>query len=662
MRLVLGSRHPNADGEFHVPGLTAPITIRRDKYGIACIEASNASDAMFGIGFAQGQDRAFQLETLRRVVRGTLAELVGKEGLGVDRMSRRIGFHRSAVEQTKALDADVLIALQAYCAGVNAGNTIGSTKSAHEFAILKSEPGAWEPSDVLGVLKLMSFSLPGNWDVELARLRMLQADGIDAVKALDPSFTPPPAPLPESERGSTAASSLTHDLDLFFQHVPRGGGSNNWLIAGARTASGKPILANDPHLGPHVPGPWYLVQVRTPEWALAGAALAGSPTVAIGHNGFAAWSVTAGLTDNTDLFLETLGPDGRSVRNSEGTFTPCEVVRETIHVKGGDDVVEEILVTPRGPVISPLLADCPEVVSLRAVWLDPLPLRGLFDAPQFRSFAQLQKAFEHWPCLPLNVLYADETGYQLVGQVPVRGLGHGMLPTRGDAPGAGWKGLVPASAMPSLRNPPKCYLATANSDPTDIAPAGAFLGADFIDAYRRTLIETELAKRDTLWDVRDCMKLQTNTRSGPWPEMRSAVLSIQAADADAKQALELLKSWDGYVDAGSPAAAVFELFVSEMCVRVAKAKAPNSWKLALGGEGSGPLAHNLFSDRRVAHLVNLLRTQPAGWFPSWTAEIEAALAAVVRKLRTEHGPGPQWWAWGACAACTSRTPFSASTG
>jgi penicillin amidase len=382
---------------------------------------------------------------------------------------------------------------------------------------------------------------------------------------------------------------------------------------------------------------------------MAGAALAGSPTVAIGHNGFAAWGVTAGLTDNTDLFLETLGPDGRSVRNAEGTFTPCEVIRETIHVKGGDDVVEEILVTPRGPVISPLLADCPEVISLRAVWLDPLPLRGLFDAPQFRSFAQLQKAFEHWPCLPLNVLYADETGetgYQLTGQLPERGLGHGMLPMPGDAPGAGWKGLVPASAMPSLRNPPNGYLATANSDPTDIAPAGAFLGADYIDAYRRTLIEAELAKRDTLWDVRDCMKLQTNTRSGPWPEMRSAVLSSSAADPDAKQALELLKAWDGYVDADSPAAAVFELFVSEMCIRVARAKAPKSWKFALGGEGKGPLAHNLFSDRRVAHLVNLLRTQPAGWFPSWPAEVEAALAAVVRKLRSEHGPGPQWWAWG----------------
>ena len=653
LRCVFGRRLPLAEGELRVAGLTAPVVLRRDKFGIACIEAQTTTDAMFGIGFAQGQDRAFQLETLRRVVRGTLAELVGAEGLPVDRMSRRIGFHRAAVEQTKALDADVLTSLGAYCAGVNSGNTLGSPKPAHEFTLLKSSPSAWEPSDVLGVLKLMSFSLPGNWDVELARLRILQADGAEALKSLDPvaSSTSRPEGEVSSRSEAVGVDALLADLDAFQHFLPRGGGSNNWLIAGSRTASGKPILANDPHLGPNVPGPWYLVQVRTPEWAIAGATLAGSPTVAIGHNGFAAWGVTAGLTDNTDLFIETLGEDGKSVRNSEGSFTPCEVVKETIRVKGAADVVEEILVTPRGPVISPLLANCPEAISLRAVWLDPLPLRGLFDAPHFRSFPQLQRAFEKWPCLPLNVLYADETGetgYQLVGQVPIRGSGHGTLPMHADAPGAGWKSdLVPASAMPSLRNPPKGYLATANSDPSDIAPAGAFLGVDFIDAYRRSLIEEELSKRDTLWDVPDCLKLQTNTRSGPWLQMRAVVCEIPAKDADAVIALNLLKTWHGFVDADSPAATIFELFVSEMCIRLAKAKARNSWKFALGGEGSGPLSHNLFGDRRTTHMVNLLKTQPAGWFPNgWPAEIEAAFASVVRKLRSDHGPSPDWWQWG----------------
>ena len=158
--------------------------------------------------------------------------------------------------------------------------------------------------------------------------------------------------------------------------MPRGGGSNNWVIAGTRTQSGKPLLACDPHLAPSAPPPWYLLHVRTPEWEAAGAILAGSPGFAIGHNGFGAWGITAGLTDNTDLFLETLGPDGKSVRQADGSFAPCEVVRETIRVKDGPDVVEEVLVTPRGPVVSPLFPGVPVALSLRAVWLDPLPVAG----------------------------------------------------------------------------------------------------------------------------------------------------------------------------------------------------------------------------------------------------------------------------------------------
>lgn len=456
-------------------------------------------------------------------------------------------------------------------------------------------------------------------------------------------------------------SRLTADLAALQSYLPRGGGSNNWAIAGTRTASGKPLLASDPHLAPTCPPPWYLVHVRTPQWEVAGAALAGAPGVPIGHNGFAAWGVTAGLTDNSDFFVETLadtdtpvrnpvgealGLPRKSTREADGTFRPCAVVREVIAVKGGRDVVENVLVTPRGPVVTPLESPVPVALSLSAVWLDARPLVGFFGAPAARSFDEFRTHFAAWPALPLNVLYADTEGtigWQLVGEVPERRGGNGLLPRPADLPDSGWSGMVPFERMPFAANPECGYLGTANDPP----PGGAtWLGADFIDDYRARRIREQLAARDRDWSVGDCAALQLDTLSIPWREMRDGVLALAPADADAKEALGVLAGWDGRVSADSPAAAVFELFVAEMCVRVAKAKAPNSWQAALGEGGYGLMTGNLFADRRVAHLVRLLSERPAGWFASWPAELEAALAASVKALRKAAGPGPKFWAWG----------------
>ncbi len=649
VRAALGTRLPYSRGSLRIPGLLKPVTIRRDKWGIPSIEAETECDAHFASGFVQGQDRCFQLETLLRIGRGTLAELVGPGGLAADRMSRRIGFARSAAEQLRVLDADVLAILAPFVAGVNAGQTLGLPAKPHEFAILGGIPTPWTGPDVLATLKLISFSLPGNWDVELARLRMLRADGRAAVEALDPSWNE----VVEGSTGSAALDALARDLAAFQEFVPPGGGSNNWLIAGSRTASGKPILASDPHLRPDIPPPWYLLQVRTPERAFAGAALAGTPAVAIGHNGFCAWGVTAGLTDNTDLFIETLDSTGTKVRNSDGTFTPCPVLREVIRVKGKPDHIEEVLVTPRGPVISPLVPEVREVLSLRAVWLDALPLRGLLDAPLATNFESFRQPFADWPCLPLNMLYADangETGYQQTGQVPVRKSGRGMIPARGDAPDAGWEAEHLAfDKMPWVRNPKAGFYGTANDDPhiRPEAPCNSFLGVDFIDPYRANTIRDELARRPDGWDVAACSALQLSVRSMVWEEIREIVLNVPANTPRTREALELLKAWDGNVDARSPAAAIFELFQALMCVRAAKAKAPQSWELALGGAGTGLMAHSLFGDRRIAHLVKLLRTQPEGWFTrSWPEEMAEVLGSIVQRLHDKHGPSPDWWQWG----------------
>lgn len=683
LRIALGRRLPITAGEIRIRGPVAPITIRRDKFGIPHIDVTSDADAMFAAGFCQGQDRGGQLEYLWRIARGRLAAWVGPIGLKADRMSRRIGFRRSAEKQLPVLADWVRELLTSFAAGISAGMTRGQTAKPHEFAILGGEPSVWDAIDVLALLKLQSFILPSNWDVELARLRILLAEGPTALLALDPLSTS------ETEKWGNAAAAhdsissslssrtlspaltaLESDLAALQAYLPRGGGSNNWVIAGNRTQSGKPILASDPHLAPSAPAPWYLMHIRTPDWEATGASLAGSPGFAIGHNGFAAWGVTAGLTDNTDLFLETRGSDHTSVKEADGTFAPCEVVREVIAVKGQPEVIEEVMVTPRGPVISPLLKDIPDLISLQAVWLEPLPLDGFLGVFRARSFDAFRKCFEQWPILPLNVVYADttgETGWFLIGQLPKRAGGNGLLPRPASHQDSGWKELIPFSEMPCVQNPERGYWATANNDParplsasypspgqsgtengtsqTLTSSTSQWLGADYCDPYRvRTILEA-LASRGE-WTVEDCLALQRDVRSIPWEEIRATVLSLKASNRDAQEGLDVLRAWDGRIDSESPAACVFELFVSELCVRIAQAKAPRAWRVAVGEMGLWDENLSLFTDRRIRHLVRLLNEQPEGWFASWSNEMIDVLTGVVQKLRRSVGPGPAYWAWG----------------
>lgn len=624
--LTLGKRLPTVDGDLAVPGLRDRVTVRRDKFGVPHIAAETDADAWFALGFCQGQDRAFQLETNLRVGRGTLAELVGPPGLGIDRLSRRIGFHRSAVEQTAVISALARDTLTAFCHGINAAFTHGLPKKPHELAVLGGELTPWTPADVLAFLKLTSFLLPGNWDVELARLRVLSTDGPEALRALDPTFQAVPGERLLGAAGVVEA--LVADIAAFQKARPTGGGSNNFVIRGDRTLSGLPLLASDPHLAPVVPAPWYLAHVRTPTWSVAGATFAGTPTFAIGHNEVACWGITAGLTDNTDLWLEPLGPDGQP----EGVRR-----REVIVVKGAADHVEEVIVTPRGPVISPLLDGATVAISLQAVWLLPLPVDGFLSAQLATNFEDFRRPFAHWPGLPQNVLYADRTGvtgYQLVGQLPKRRGSTGLIPMR--PADASWEAdLVPFDAMPHLVNVP--YFATANAAPPE---GDVWLGADFIEHYRTTVLTEELSARSVGWTVEDCRALQKNVRSKPWEQLRGLVLSLATGDGDLNEALALLRAWDGHLRATSAAATLFTLLLHDLTIQHARQVAPNSWPAMLGGDGEPPLGHNLFADRTTGPTVaRLLATEPR-------EAMRQALADTVRMLKAKSGPSADWWQWG----------------
>ena len=642
----LGKRLPTTSGSIAIAGIEQPIKIGRDRFGVPHIRAGGDLDAWFGLGFCQGQDRAFQLETRLRLVRGTLSALVGADALPLDRLSRRIDFAGSGRRSLQGLNSTHQDAFTSFASGVRSGVAAGGGAKSHEFVLLRSKPTDFQAVDALGFLGVLAFSLASNWDSELARLRMLVLDGPDAVAALHPPYpTEQPTSLRPGEAAGRVVDALADDLAHARDLFTAGGGSNNWAISGDLTASGRAILANDPHLAPILPAHWYLAHVETPQWSVLGASIPGIPGFGFGHNGTAAWGVTAGLIDNTDLYIEDIGDDGRSVRRGTA-FVPCTVRTEHIEVKGGDPVDIEVLETDRGPVVGPAFDGPFGGLSMAATWFETGNAGALLDICRIDSFDAMRQAFRDWTSVPLNVAYADaETiGWQLIGSAPIRGVGGGTIPTKASDPATHWAGgAVPYDDIPHVSSPEAGFVVTANNQP---AAAGPYLGSDFLDGYRAARITEALMARSD-WTIAATLQLQMDHVSIPWREMREAVLEAAAPAGDLGVVANLLREWDGRVAVDSAAAAVFEVFTAQMAKAIAVAKAPNSSRFALGAGFTPLVPFNSLLVRRVSHLVGLLHERPDGWFDNgWDEAIRDALRAAQRILQEEVGSDHRGWGWG----------------
>ena len=638
----LGRRTARTSGALRVAGLAGQVTIARDRWGIPHVEATCDADAWFGLGFCHGQDRAFQLELLARAGRGRLAELLGADALPIDRLSRTLGFHRLAVVQLPMLDADIRAALEAYAAGVNA--SIAAGPRPHELVLLRARRSPWAAEDVLAFLGLQSLALAGNWDSELGRLAVLLADGPGAMEAVAPTYGPRlPTVVPVGGVAGEPIDRLAADLTALRDVAGGPGASNAWALAGSRTASGAPILANDPHLAPAIPAPWYLAHLRTPDWAVAGASFVGGPAFPTGHNGQIAWGITAGCTDSADLFWEELDLEAGTARGPAGP-EPIEHIEQRIAVRGAAEVVEPVLVTARGPVVTPLL-DVEHALSLRATWLEPARVRGFLDIHRAGDFATFRAAFADWPGPALNVVYADAAGHigwQLIGALPRRRGGNGTLPRPAWDPTGGWEAShLPFDALPWVLDPDAGHVVSANNAPRPDADDAPFLGVDWLDGYRAARIGEVLPQRDD-WDVASTMALQSDVASVPWRDLQPFVAAAVPADADGALALGLLRDWDGVVDPDSAAAAVFELFVSELAATMARERAPRAWQSAIGS-GVGPaLPRTSLGAVTLSRLVARLRAGPDA-----SAAMAAALSSAMRTLREAAGDDPSGWAWGA---------------
>ena len=660
-RLALGRRLPCVDGRLEVEGVGGAISLSRDAHGVLYVDAASAEDAWFGLGFGHGQDRAGQLEVIVRLLRGTLAEVLGPDGLPLDLLTRRLGVHRAGAAQYREAPMALQRQFDAYAAGINAAYDVIGRKPSHEHALLGVPGTRWRGEDCQTFAAYLCFMLAANWDIELLRLRILESDGVPALMALDAHYPGwLPSVLGEHAMDISSIDRLTQDLNALTPLMGLGGGSNAWAIAGSKTHTGRPILSNDPHLMPSAPSQWYLTRLKCPEWQVSGASFVGTAAIGSGHNSTLAWGVTAGHADHTDLFLEEVSPDGLSVRQGS-EFVACERREERIGVKGKPDHVEEVLITPRGPLVGGSFGGQKRAMSLSATWLKPRPYLGIFRVHTARTCSEAQALFEAASTTNVGLVLAHKDGeiaYLLAADLPVRKKGFGLVPAPGWDARYGWEEEpLPADKLPRVFSPTCGFVAAANAKPAENRP-DAYLGDDWLDGFRQARITEALAAKDD-WTVTQSMALQMCTRSLPWERMKGWVLAAAQQGGVPDEARRTLEGWDGLVEATSVGATLFEHLLASLVRRLVRENAPNAAPHVLGRGATELLPYSVIITRRVGQLIGVLTQGEHGPFGArWQDVIAEELGATYSRLKSRYGPLSEAWQWGRVRPMTLAHPFA----
>ena len=737
LAVVLGLRHrmqtslAPLDGTLRLPGLSAPVAVRRDEHGVPHIEAANVADLLAAQGWVTASDRLWQMDMARRLPAGEAAEVLGSALVRHDTRERVLGMRDVAARLVRTMPPEQLAQLEAYARGVNAYIALAEQRGTlpAEFELLLYKPAPWRPVDSVLIALSMSEMLDERWQAKLEREQVearLAAHGGAGLAAdlyptgswrdrppvpdapgigdpqvvpmipLDPSQTrlhvPPSrmteepsrigvhAPPSRLQNALELSQAAAHLAPLRIPLLPVRGllalgerdacagcrpGSNEWAVSGAHTASGKPLLSNDMHLGHQIPDLWYETELHAGAFHAAGVTVAGLPFVAAGHNDHIAWGFTALGGDTQDIYVEQVNARGE-YRTVDGRWLPLEHERETIRVRGGRDVALDVERTAHGPLITPELGtpELRQVSEHRALALhwaiyDPqvrgLPLFALDSAVDWASF---RAALATWWAPTLNVAYADDAGhigYQAVGLIPVRSGGLRSVPivagaTKTAVPepgptasspgtpqaaGGEWTGYIPFDAMPSVLDPEGGIVATANAR---ISPDGYpyQITLEWADPYRNERIWKWLGGKQKLTRA-DMLKLETDVFSESDQEtaQRLAYAIDHAArpTARARAAADLLRSWDGVLGVDSAGAAIVTAAEQAFWPAVLGAKIGDGWRLYDWSE-SGYAREQL-----IAH-------EPAAWLPPNYASWNDFLAALVDGAVAQAPANLRSWRYG----------------
>jgi len=654
---------PQLDGSAALPGLQKEVTVERDRWGAPHIRADSVEDLAEAQGYVMAQDRLWQMDLLRRVARGQLSEILGQTTLAIDKDFRTMQFGRAAERDLGLMDKEPRAIMEAYARGVNRFIEQHGNHLPLEFSLLKYKPQPWQAADSLTISAYMYRTLTNTWERELDRAAVEARVGPDRAKEL---FSPeaamdhfvigdPNVPNDGSQRTrvqtdqddeddddmepdavlkaraadadpaarfpdlTSALAANVRDSLLDIQHeIRRGLGSNNWVVSGAHTATGKPLLANDTHLELMLPPIWYEVHVTAPGWNVKGFTLPGAPLVIIGHNDRIAWGFTNNGADVQDLYIETFNPAAPDEYRVHGAWTKAQVYDETIRVKGAPDEYLKVLVTRHGPIVR---HDADKGYALRWTATEPGGLANTYNwlgkARNWEEFRNLMKRV--WGPAQ-NAVYADvdgNIGYVMAARVPIRKKGHGEVPVPGDTDDYEWTGYLPFDQLPQALNPDSGLIVTANA--RVVGPNyKPYLTDRWEEPYRVARIYNLLLDKGGL-RPEDMLKVQTDTYSYPHAfladQLSAAAKTTPPQDDRAKKLIEGLKDWNGIADADSPEVSFLE---ETRLAAIALLLEPY-----LGKDT------RLYSWRSTAFLQKILTERPSKWLPAAYKTYDDLLSAAA---------------------------------
>jgi penicillin amidase len=670
---------PQTKGTLRLPGLLEQVDVFRDSYGVPHIYAANAHDLFMAQGFVHAQDRFWQMEFWRRSGSGTLSEILGSSALDSDRFIRTVGWHRTAAQELELYNETELSVLDAYAEGVNAYIEQNSGRLGLEFTVLgltgvSFDPEPWTPLNTLTYAKLMAWDLGGKRRAELTRAQIAARLGTESVNELMPPYHDDyPTIVVDVVHEASLAAIPEDTFDLNFLGFGEGIGSNNWVISGERTESGKPILADDTHLGIQMPSIWYEVGLHCepigPECAfnVVGFSFASSPGVIIGHNDHIAWGVTNLGPDVQDLFIEKINPEDPNQYEFKGRWEDMEIIREEITVAGRDDPeIVNVRITRHGPIINDVIGGVEEEWSygwqpLAFSWTALQPgtlVKSILMINNASNWDEFRAALSYWDVPSQNFVYADvlgNIGYQAPGRIPIRASGDGTMPVPGWTGAYEWIDYIPFDSLPRAFNPAEGYIATANN-----AVVGTdfpyFISADWAPGYRARRI-VEMIEADDSITVEDVMTMHGDNVVVYAQDILPFMLQLPTTDAKQAQALDYLRDWDFNAERESVPAAIFESLRVHLVDRV------------YGDELGEQLLRGSRRNLSVA-LSRMLPDAETHWFDDVTTpEVESrdeilllALGDTVDELSETLGEDMSSWKWGDLHTATFRNQSLGKSG
>jgi penicillin G amidase len=680
---------PRTSGKVALPGLQAAVEVRRDRWGVPHIYAAANGDLFAALGYVHAQDRLWQLELNRRTGHGRLAEIFGPVALSSDQFIRTLGFSRIARREADLLDEHSHSVLSAYARGINAWIGANEARLPLEFTILGFTPSSWEVSDLLVWPKMMALNLSANWTSELLNAQLVATLGAERASEIAPRYPEdgpiavPPLTQYTTDMGA-GALNLASAAAPFTGETETPQGSNAWVVGPQRSISGKPLLANDPHLGLGIPGLWYQAHLEGGDYHSAGVTLPGTCGVVIGHNRRIAWGVTNACTDNQDLYIERFHPDDPLRYQWRGEWREAELIRETIRVKGQPEpAIVEVRITHHGPIIDAITAppESPfsarrhndssdaashEALALRWTALDPAPnlTRAVLLLNRADTWEEFRTALADWNVPPQNFVYADvdgNVGYALGGWIPIRRNHDGQLPVQGWDGAYEWDGFVPNDELPARLNPPAGKAVTANNRIVAMGdPVHSQIRGDWLNPYRAARI-SHLLDTVVRHDPASFARIQHDYHSIPGTALATIIEGIPTDNALEAQARDLLAAWDGELTADCAGGTIYAALRYHLArVVFQELEALRLAQAGLGAFGGLPLS--FFLDRTMpdilARCAAVPRTYPDPWLGgrTWEHVLHESLRRAVSELRA-LGDNPQRWTYGRVHSLTLRHPL-----